>query len=38
MIKNRILEIVRAFREKGIISDDELDETSPKKDEKNSLS
>ena len=36
-IKNRILEIVRAFREKGIISDNELEGISPKKDEPKSL-
>jgi hypothetical protein len=33
-IKDRILEIVRAFREKGIVSDHELDEIRSKKDEK----
>jgi len=32
IIKNRVLEIVRAFREKGIISDHELDGICPKKD------
>lgn len=37
IIKNRILEIVRTLREKGIISDNELDEIFPKKDEKNSF-
>jgi hypothetical protein len=37
IIKKRILEIVRTFKEKGIISDNELDEIFPKKDEKNSF-
>ena len=37
LIKNRVLEIVRAFREKGIISDNELDGISPKKDEPKSF-
>ncbi len=37
IIKKRILEIVRTLREKGIISDNELDEIFPKKDEKNSF-
>jgi hypothetical protein len=37
IIKNRILEIVRAFREKGIISDYELDGVNPKKDEPDSF-
>jgi hypothetical protein len=35
LIKNRILEIVKAFIEKGIISDYELDGIRPKKDESN---
>ena len=35
IIKNRILDIVRSFKEKGIISDEELSDIAPRKDTKN---